>query len=478
MNNIIYENIKKFILKPCLYPLKKVTNYLIKDSISELNKKINLTAKEIKYNRKILSAFYNLYVDREFSHNLVSYDSNEKVRVVFYYQVASFWPSWESLYNECVNDEQFDVKLVLLNETVNEKTQMITAEQFLIEHDLKYVDSIYFDVDSFNPHIIIYQTPYDNGHRKPIHQTAYAKAKGFRVVYIPYGIEITDTETSRKAHFEQDVIKNNWRLYTFSERMKLDYQYFSVGRYGVRALGLPRFDCLYYKEKFLLNEAVMEKKLNRKLVLWKVHFPKIINEGGKKFLTTPYLTEYEKFSQLINNQSDLYFIFMPHPKFEEEHNDDEMNSCIQNIMNNLALCENVYIDRNDDYRSSLVNADYIMVDRSAIMVEAGALNVPVLYLSNEDYTEPVTNAIEPLIDSYYHGHTAKDMLHFLNCCKNNIDPKKEERQKAFAMCIPYFDGKCGERIKNDLLVSLKNEKEALPHKINNLQFMEEEDTIG
>lgn len=446
-NVTLKKYVKIYMLRPFVHFFQRCITYIFKDMLQNMGKIIEK-----------IDMLCELEIEQSYKKNLVPYHNGEKIRIIFYYQVASFWPSWESLYVECMNDERFDVKLVFLNETVNEMSQMLTAEKFLKEKKLAYVDGFYFDIDEFKPHIIIYQTPYDYGHRKSEHRSSRAKAKGFRIVYIPYGIEITDTEASRKAHFEQDVIKNNWRLYTFSEEMKKDYQKYSIGRYGVRALGLPRFDSLFWgmkdKKKYPLDEEILRKVKGRKIILWKVHFPKVILEKGKKRLVTPYLNEYELFSKSIKNYKDLFFIFMPHPKFFEPIEERWLGNHIQNIKKNLDKEENVYIDISDDYRNSLLNASAIIIDRSAVMVEAGAIGVPVLFMKNKDYIEPVTEAIKPLIDSYYQGTSCRDIENFLGMINKGMDIKKSQRQNAFEKCIPFFDGKCGCRVKDDLINSL------------------------
>ena len=96
------------------------------------------------------------------------------------------------------------------------------------------------------------------------------------------------------------------------------------------------------------------------------------------------------------------------------------------------------------------------------MVEAGSRNIPVLYMYNPDFNEPLTEAIAPLIESYYQGTTSNDMEEFLDMCQNNEDPLWIKRKKAFAQCIPYFDGKCGERIKEDIIEALEAEKNLIP----------------
>lgn len=379
---------------------------------------------------------------------------------MFLYQVASFWTSWETLYEEMEKDERFDVRLVCLDETAKEEFQMQTAKTFLNDKNLSYQLFEDFEIEEFRPHVLLIQTPYDAGHRKKEHWSAVFKAKGYRIVYIPYGIEISDTKDSHFMHFMQHVVVNAWRIYTFSKLMQRDYRKFCQNREAVRAVGLPRFDALYHKERFVLEDDLKEKISGRKIILWKVHFPKIIYENDTKIFVTPDINNYIRFAEEISDYAKQYFfIFMPHPRFLAPTKDENLQEQASKLLEILEEKENVYIDTKDDYRFSLMNADYIIIDRSAIMVEAAAVQVPVLFMYNPEYYEPVTHAIQALIDSYYKGSSYDDMIDYMKMIQKEEDPKKQERIRAFEHDIPYFDGKCSERIKEDIVESLKEEWE-------------------
>ena len=168
-------------------------------------------------------------------------------------------------------------------------------------------------------------------------------------------------------------------------------------------------------------------------------------------LLTPSLDEYVQFAHKIREFKDLFFVLMPHPKFLEPNKNMEVQMKLSQIIEAVGASENAWIDTAEDYRNSLVNADFIIVDRSAVMVEVGALGVPVLYISNPEYYEPVTLAIKPLVDSYYQGTSCGDMCNFLQMCVFKNDIMSVARKRAFEECIPFFDGKCGERVKEDMV---------------------------
>lgn len=417
---------------------------------TRIEKKLDVLEQQ---NMQLLQAISEM----KFQENKIPYISGEKIRIAFLYQIASFWPSWESFYWSCINNDQMDVRILFLDETNTEKSQMKGAEQFLIERNIPYIRFEESCLEEFMPHVLVIQTPYDEWHRINEHWSHRFKQMGYRVVYIPYGVEISDTEDSHQLHFKTNVIENCWRIYTFSDRMKMDYYKYCGNRNAIRALGLPRFDYYYNKLEKKLPEYVERIRKGRKLVVWKVHFPKFIDVNGRKVTVTPQLEEYVAFAKRLKEFKEYFFIFIPHPKFFD-YKGNESADCIQKIMEYLSGCENVWIDYSDDYRQSLSCADYVIIDRSAVMVEAGALHIPVCYVSNAEYYEPVTKAIEPLIDSYYQANDCAGMINFLKQCAKNQDVNKAARECAFAECIPYYDGKCGERIMGDIINGIINDK--------------------
>ena len=407
--------------------------------------------KKLDYMEHRYTELQNAVAEMQYQNNRVPYIEGEKIRIVFLFQIASFWPSWESLYQSCISDPRIDTKLLFLDETNTEKSQMLTAKKFLEDNRMDYESFEKFSLDDFKPHIVVIQTPYDEWHRQEVHWSNKFKECGYRLVYIPYGVEISDTKDSHRLHFRTNVINNCWRIYTFSEEMKRDYMKFCGNSKAVRALGLPRFDYYFSDQDSHFPDEVENRRQNRPVVLWKVHFPKVIHEHGRSVTVTPSLEEYYKFAQKIKEYQDFFFVLMPHPKFFEQNNDAYVQLRVSQITDIVSASDNAWIDTSEDYRSTLSAADYIIVDRSAVMVEAGALDVPVLYMTNPEYFEPVTQSIKPLIDSYYQGTTYKDMLRFLEMCREGKDVMAAARRRAFHRCIPYFDGKSGIRIKDDMI---------------------------
>ncbi len=374
-----------------------------------------------------------------------------QVRVAFLFQAGSFWPSWESVIEACQKDERFKIEIFFVpwSKEAGDKDQMEYGEDFLRAMGLSYRRYSHEAVMAYEPHWLIYQTPYDRQHRLPELWSARYRKEGIRIGYIPYGIEISDTAESRDMHFALPVVRNAKAIFVLSEAMGQEYRKYCLNGEAVHVTGLPRFDAL--QKDFSVAGELQDRIGSRKVVLWKAHFPKDFMEEGKVKTATPELEEYMDFVDYIRQREELFFIFMPHPKFVGKSVRPRLREQAKRLLASLGALENVYIDWQDDYRPSLQRADAIMVDRSAVMIEAGLKGIPVLYLYNKDFDEPMTRPVEKLLDTYEKGTTAKEMSTFcekLLHTQNNSGTTK--RQAAFRECVPFLDGKCAERIKECL----------------------------
>ena len=388
------------------------------------------------------------------------YYGEEKIRIAFLFQGASFWPSWETLWAAIKADDRFDAQMYVCDDIINEKSQFLTARDFLTEKGIPFTPIHDVNLSDLNPHIVVLQTPYDGGHRPKYLHGNKLTSQGYRVIYVPYGIEISDTQRARSDHFAGAVTRYAWRIYTFSQRIIIEYKRRShTGGDMVRSFGHPKFDCFVGPDRPTMPDDILTAAAGRKIVLWKVHFPKKL--GGR--LITPSMTEYYAFAEAVTAYPDLFFVFMPHPKFYEtahQYFDDEAFAAL------LDNAENAVQYFGDDYRGPLLNADYHMMDRSALMIEAGATEKPILFLQNADYTEPMTTPVQEIVDSYYRAVDCAGMREFIeNVVLGDDDHMREERLEVIHDVLPAITGKSGIMIKNDIVDGLLAENPAIPQKI-------------
>lgn len=430
------------VFKPFKYVLNKVLFVLRTAVVLVVNRTERLKEKD--------SLCEDIIVNLSHHHLRRPLLNDEKVDIVFIFQAASFWASWESIWDACINDNRFNAIMLVCDDDIKEKIQFKTAREFLRKKEIPFRHVSEVNLSDINPHIIVLHTPYD-GHRPRYLHGKRLSSKGYRTVYITYGIEISDSEKARKDHFTGGVTTSAWRVYTFSKKIIRDYKLLSpTGGDMVRAFGHPKFDYLNKKNFPALPDEINHKANGRKIILWKVHFPKEVNFK----MITPSLKIYEELLNNLHRYKNLFFIFMPHPKFYEKL--VEFGN-VRRFQNKVSALENVYEFSDDDYRPVLMNCDYYITDRSALMVEAGVTGKPILYISTKS-PEPMTEPIQAILDSYYQAMTYSDIKHFIdNVVIKNSDPLKEKRAEVFNSIIPDIDGNSGYKIKEDMFNSLKAE---------------------
>lgn len=429
----------KWLLRPIANFFRKVTFKLMRDVIRRLERRIN-----------------SVTCQSDMKTALIPYNKDEPIRIMFLFQAASFWLSWESFYQACISDPRIQVEFTLLDELYGDITQMLTAKQFLEDMGIKY--KVYSDdlFMQFSPHVLIMQTPYDNGHRSKHVRSENLKKRGTRIVYIPYGIEFPNTKHARNVHFSSTVVKNSWRVFTFSERMLEDYKQFCSNFTAVYCFGSPKFDSLYYREQFLPLEQVKQSAAGRPVLVWHVHFPKLVPQpNGSETMATPNLDIYLKFAKYIVKRKDIFVVLLPHPKFLDGKG--RLGVRARRIVELMTKSDNAYVDWSDDYRNTLLNCQFFITDRSSLMIEAAVTGNPILYMFNKKYSEPLAPAVQPVMDSYYQGTSFVEMKEFVEQSLRGEDPMKTQREVAFRENIPYFDGKSGERIKNHIVDSILQE---------------------
>ena len=308
--------------------------------------------------------------------------------------------------------------------------------------------------------LVFIQFPYDAAFHTPDMLSFGFKVRGTRVIYIPYGFEISDTPIARKDHFNSRVVENSWRIYVSSEGIKEEYDKYCRNRDAVRVTGSPKFDSIKNKENFPLPIEITERAKGRPIIVWKMHFPKVNRINGKNCMITPYIREYVEFSKRVDAYDDYYFVVLPHPKMlgklvsSDLQGEDQLIEESRELLSLLSLKENIYIDRSVDYRNSLFNASAIILDRSGVMIEAAMLDVPLLLMDNADYKEPFVTPVKDVMDTVKRGSTCSDICFFLDSLKDKTAQHNNDTKTMLKKWFPYDDGLCYKRIIEDIYNSM------------------------
>lgn len=388
------------------------------------------------------------------------FQDGEQIEAAFLFQAGTVWASMESVYKSCLADKRFHTQLIFIRKTTVETAHMVGAKEFLEQQNLSYIPAEEINWQTYRPHIVFIQFPYDAAFHVPELLSIQFQNRGTRVVYIPYGIEISDTEIARKDHFQSYVVENSWRIYTCCEGIQKEYLKYCRNRQAVRVCGSPKFDAITTKDRLPICPEIVQRSSGRKILVWKMHFPKKIIEAGQIKQITPCLQEYLQFAELIHQYKEFFFVVLAHPKMREGmvtsdiQGDGGLVQETHKLLGLLKQQENVFLDTSVDYRNSFYHADAIIMDRSAVIVEAAMLQVPVLFMKQKDYFETMTEPVQKIVDSFYQGTSCEDMQSFMQLIGSGADPKRRLRAEIVEEHFPYTDGLCGVRIKEDLIQSL------------------------
>ncbi len=412
-----------------------------------IEKDIGVDLKKVSEYREEIEELKSIYYGE--LKNRIPYYKGEKIRVVFMFQMPSFWPSTESVYNKIKDDKRFEIHFLLIKND-KEPSQSKGNEQFLQELNIDYKIASIEEIDKITPHIVFYQSPYDDWHRDESLYSSTLMQKGYRIIYIPYGLEISDEEYSLYLQYNLPFFSYCWKIFVASERIKENYiKYNYKLKNKVVATGLPKFDSLYNKS-FTTHHNF--KKGDKKNVLLKIHFPLTINTESGYALLTPETKVYTDFINSNYRKEEYNLFLMLHPKFYDNLTEKEKENFKNTIKKN-----NITVIEDADYREILYNIDAVICDRSSILVEIGGLDIPVLFMVNKFREEIGSSIFKELFDSYIKGTTTKDMFSFIDSVLKNEDTNKEKRNKAFKNCIPYYDGKASDRIVEEIIKSLEEE---------------------
>ncbi|MDO8954813.1 MAG: CDP-glycerol glycerophosphotransferase family protein [Gammaproteobacteria bacterium] len=376
---------------------------------------------------------------------------NEKLRILLLFQVSSSWSSWESFYDACSNSPEIDAKIVLVERMYLDVRLNVlnSTRNFLIENNIGFINDNAMCLETYKPHVIFMQTPYNDTLPKK-YQLEILKSLGIRIAYIPYGIEIGGGSMNLRYQFDLAVQQNAWRVFARSVRHKRMYaKYCSSGSAHVVTLGHPRMDIYKKYQNHALEQSLAAKIKDRILFLWNPHFT-VEKNGWSTFLK--YMNSILSF---FEKQENTFLIIRPHPFLFTRLRDKAgwSNKDIEAFKARILSIENAHLDLTANYVSHLNAADILLTDTSSFLLEFFASGKPVIYLNNED--SPGLNDDGDVIDYLYVVNSQNDLTHYLSMLIEGNDPAKANRISA----IPeYFETPkigAGEAIKTYILDTIK-----------------------
>jgi len=385
--------------------------------------------------------------------------SQNKVKIVFFTQEYSIWPSLQSFYDACNNDERFIAQLVYIPfNHPNKKNVYIEGQQVPNEEMEPYWKTGYpimpctmYDISKESPDVAVFVKPYD---MIPMQFYIHEVDKVVRhCIYISYGFETAAWNLD--LCFRLPCQHVAWKFIVYGDIVKkfADKVSYNQGK-NVVAWGHPRAD--YYsnveEKRNSIPEEWKKKIKNRKTVLWNSHHS--LNEGAGA--GTFFIWKEEVFSY-FNNHPDIVLLWRPHPLMfgalvnNRLMTESELNSLIETVEKK----DNVILDSSLDYIKSFYASDAIITDGSSFLIEYLYTERPLIFTPKE--SGGGTYFHDEICDNVYVAREKGDIIKLLDSVRQGIDLMKEKRLSFAKKMLKVNFGGNGEYIKEQIHSELTKE---------------------
>lgn len=381
----------------------------------------------------------------------------EKIRLVFLVITPEVWPSIESVYKRAHNDDRFSISVVLLKSTNQEiaLTSLAKAHSMLETKGISYFTEQNFSLDSYKPHVVFYPLPYDS--LIPLgFKPAFVAAKGCRIAYISYGLEVGGGVFNARYQYDTEVPRVAWRIFARSEVQRTNFaRYCSYGNGHVVVTGHPRMES-YSPTGIKLCHLASEKARGRTVILWTPHFSVLTRRKWSSFLD-----HHETILRLIEDFPDLFLLVRPHPflRTSLEKLEGWGPERVAAWFSMINERDNVYVDTETNYRAAFEVSSALMADAGSFLVEYLRTGKPICHLTGKGdigLSEEVRS-----LDCFYPGAKKFEIAGFMERVSNGDDPMSEARQSALQI---YF-GPDNKSPSKSILDEIANEISDRPQRL-------------
>lgn len=351
--------------------------------------------------------------------------TRKKIYALFLTQEPACWPSLESVFHAAEKSKDFEAALVYTPYYHTNYTESIDHYDELTELNLPVQRAKDYPLSKHSPDIVFMIKPYGN---TPLEYQANELERLIpRLIYIPYGIELTTDLVKYGYHFYLHY--RAWRHCAYGPVVK-EY----AKKYGFRngeniaVWGHPKADHYIDMAKNRKNIPDEWKKRigNKKTILWTPHHLIELDSNG----TGTWLIWGEKILSLALNNPDIMFIFRPHPLMmgalvNGKHISEAQMVSLENRIRNS---KNIIWDDSKTYHNAFNAADAIITDGTTFSFEFLYTHKPILLTPRNMQG---FYFYEEMLESYYIVNELADVENFIEMIRRGKDPLYQNRLKLF-----------------------------------------------
>lgn len=360
--------------------------------------------------------------------------SNKKIKVVFLAQYIPAWNKLEPIYEEMKKNVNFEVYLVCVPSGISNNRLLDPTDtsndtyNYYVKHGYDALNALvgpekWLNLRELAPDYVFHSRPYN--YYMPKEYSSKEISKFSRICSILYGInwsmDLVDTCLNK------DYYRYVYCYFAESKELELynRHRFFLTHLLKLRKtefFGNPAIvSILKHKKDDELAWDFTEE--DQKRVIWTPRWTPDRKAGGSNFLTyKDKLIEYSRESR------DIAFLFRPHPlTFNNFVKLGKMTD--EEVIEYISDCEqlqNVKLDVNKEYVSTLWNSDFLISDISAILIEYFATGKPVIFCKT-NMELSLTTEVKKIIESCYIVNSWQELEEQIGKLKRGEDILKEKR---------------------------------------------------
>ncbi|MDZ7630572.1 MAG: glycosyltransferase [Gemmatimonadaceae bacterium] len=372
------------------------------------------------------------------------------IRACFLAQHPLSFQSVESVWRACANDPRFDAQVLAIPSVfewgphrASETRDHVT--DYLREAGIRHTTAGRAWLDAWRPDVIFVPSPFDSQRPPEFHVESLAALA--RLAYVPYGFEIGGGGWQQQQ-FGASVHNLAWRIYARSERVRALYARYGTRRgENVSVTGHPKLDRLP-----ALLKAAPRTPGHARTVLWN---PQLDVQPGDTGWST-FLKYWKELPALVARDFPaMLLIIRPHPQMREKAlgtgalTEQDWDAWIRW----LSTLRNVLLDDSPEPYAVFATADALISDTSSFLLEFLPTGRPICYLRHPD--GPGLNEEGAVVDHYDVANDVQGIAAFVSRVARGEDPTRSRRLEAGREYLHATDGRAGERVRDDLVRSLR-----------------------
>lgn len=334
----------------------------------------------------------------------------KKMKLLFLAHEYSVWPSLQSVYEEALKNSDFEVQLVYVP-FFHEYSRTDHARELSQYEKAGYriISCEDYNLSNESPDVVFYVKPYDSIPER--YQVKELRKIMETVVYIPYGMEIGDTEECLyyQCYGNMQYYADYILAYSPYYLQKMQKYTYTKGS-NYLSIGHPRID-LRQKKSAGANaymHSIREKAAHRKIVLWNTHFT--LSEGdnwGSFLIYGDHILEYFKC------HPDLFLLWRPHPLFYQALAESRKETPEKTLswLKEITDSENIMLDRAPSYLPAFQVSHAMISDWASMVPEYMAYEKPVLVTPKNNGSHSILSNAE---EYFRIVHEPKDIVRFLD----------------------------------------------------------------